>query len=126
MVLIPGLEKSPGEGNGTPLQYSCLGNPMDKRSLAGYCPWGHKESDTTKHMHSLLQVLHKCLSSSSSPFSLSLFLSMLSPHTLSLCILSSIHIHCVLLHARLRIKLFAIFQRTTECVLETETKWTHG
>ena len=27
---IPGLGKSPGEGNGTPLQYSCLGNPMDR------------------------------------------------------------------------------------------------
>ena len=27
--LIPGLERSPGEGNGTPLQYSCLENPMD-------------------------------------------------------------------------------------------------
>ena len=26
---IPGLEKSPGEGNGSPLQYSCLENPMD-------------------------------------------------------------------------------------------------
>ena len=26
---IPGLERSPGEGNGTPLQYSCLENPMD-------------------------------------------------------------------------------------------------
>ena len=26
---IPGLERSPGEGNGSPLQYSCLGNPMD-------------------------------------------------------------------------------------------------
>ena len=26
---IPGLERSPREGNGTPLQYSCLGNPMD-------------------------------------------------------------------------------------------------
>ena len=26
---IPGLGRSPGEGNGTPLQYSCLGNPMD-------------------------------------------------------------------------------------------------
>ena len=26
---IPGLGKSPGEGNGNPLQYSCLGNPMD-------------------------------------------------------------------------------------------------
>ena len=26
---IPGLERSPGEGNGYPLQYSCLENPMD-------------------------------------------------------------------------------------------------
>ena len=26
---IPGSERSPGEGNGTPLQYSCLENPMD-------------------------------------------------------------------------------------------------
>ena len=26
---IPGLERSPGEGNGNPLQYSCLGNPVD-------------------------------------------------------------------------------------------------
>ena len=27
--LIPGSGKSPGEGNGNPFQYSCLGNPMD-------------------------------------------------------------------------------------------------
>ena len=27
---IPGSERSPGEGNGNPLQYSCLGNPMDR------------------------------------------------------------------------------------------------
>ena len=27
--LIPGLERSPGEGNGNSLQYSCLENPMD-------------------------------------------------------------------------------------------------
>ena len=26
----PGLERSPGEGNGDPLQYSCLENPMDR------------------------------------------------------------------------------------------------
>ena len=26
---IPGLGRSPGEGNGSPLQYSCLENPMD-------------------------------------------------------------------------------------------------
>ena len=28
--LIPGLGRSPGEGNGDPLQYSCLENPMDR------------------------------------------------------------------------------------------------
>ena len=28
--LVPGLGRSPGEGNGNPLQYSCLGNPADE------------------------------------------------------------------------------------------------
>ena len=28
--LIPGWGRSPGEGNGNPLQYSCLGNTMDR------------------------------------------------------------------------------------------------
>ena len=42
---IPGLGKSSGEGNGVPLQYSCLENPMNQRSLAGY---NHKDSDTTE------------------------------------------------------------------------------
>ena len=41
MGLVPGSGRSPGEGNGNPLQYSCLGNPMD-RSLAAYSPWGCK------------------------------------------------------------------------------------
>ena len=27
---IPGSERTPGEGNGNPLQYFCLGNPMDR------------------------------------------------------------------------------------------------
>ena len=31
-VLIPGSGRSPGEGNGNSLQYSCLGNPMDKEA----------------------------------------------------------------------------------------------
>ena len=35
------LERSPRGGNGNPLQYSCMGSPMD-RSLAGYSLWGHK------------------------------------------------------------------------------------
>ena len=44
--LIPELGRSPGKGNGNPLQYSCLGNPMDQRSLAGYNLWGSEEMDT--------------------------------------------------------------------------------
>jgi len=43
--LIPGSGRSPGEGHGNPLQYSCLENPTDKRSLVGYSPWDYKESD---------------------------------------------------------------------------------
>ena len=39
--------RSRGEGNGNSLQYSCLGNPMDRNPLAGYSPGGCKESDTT-------------------------------------------------------------------------------
>ena len=38
MGLIPGLGRFPGGGHGNPLQYSCLENPMDKRSLKGYSP----------------------------------------------------------------------------------------
>ena len=45
---IPGLGKSPGGRKGTPILYSCLENPMDKRSLVGYSSWGRKESDTTE------------------------------------------------------------------------------
>ena len=48
---IPGLGRSSGEGNGNPLQYSCLGNSTGWRSLVGYSPWGHKESDTTELLH---------------------------------------------------------------------------
>ena len=50
-VQSPGPGSSPGEGNGNPLQYSCLENPMDGKSLVGYSPWGRKESDTTERAH---------------------------------------------------------------------------
>ena len=39
--LIPESGRSSGEGNGNPLQYSCLGNPWTE-DLAGYSPWVHK------------------------------------------------------------------------------------
>ena len=45
---ISGLRRSPGGGHGHPLQYACLENPHGQRSLAGYGPWGRKESDTTE------------------------------------------------------------------------------
>ena len=43
--LIPRWGRAPGGGHGNPLSYSCLENPMDKRGLAGYSPWGCKEVD---------------------------------------------------------------------------------
>ena len=53
---IPGLGKSAGEGNGNPLQYSCLENPHRRRRLAGYSPWGHKELDTTEQPSTESQI----------------------------------------------------------------------
>ena len=42
---VPGLGRSPGDGNGNLLQYSCLEKSHGQRSLAGYSPWGPEESD---------------------------------------------------------------------------------
>ena len=50
VCLIPGLGRSPGEGNGNLLQYTCLLNPLGQRSLAGYSPWGHKELYMTERL----------------------------------------------------------------------------
>ena len=35
----------------TPLQYSCLEKSHGQRSLVGYSPWGHKESDKTERLN---------------------------------------------------------------------------
>ena len=47
---IPKLGRSPGVGNGNPLQCYCLENPHGQRSLAGCSPWGCKESDMTEQL----------------------------------------------------------------------------
>ena len=47
--LIPGLGRSPGEGNNNPLQYT--GKFCGQRSLAGYSPWDRKDSDRTEQLH---------------------------------------------------------------------------
>ena len=44
---IPGLGRYPGEGNGNPLQYSCLGNSMNREVRWAIQSMGSQESDTT-------------------------------------------------------------------------------
>ena len=46
---IPGSGRSPGEGNGNPLQYCCLENSMEREAWWAICsPWSRKVSDTTE------------------------------------------------------------------------------
>ena len=47
---VPQLGKSPGIGNGTPLQCSCRGKFPGQRRLVGYSPWGCRESDMTERL----------------------------------------------------------------------------
>ena len=57
---IPESGRSLGEGNDNSLRYSCLENSR-QRSLAGYSPWGCKESDTIEHtgiMHAISEPGH--------------------------------------------------------------------
>ena len=46
---VPKLGRCPGGGHGSPLQYSCLENPMDKRAWrATHSIWDHTKSDMTE------------------------------------------------------------------------------
>ena len=62
---IPRSGRSPGVGNGNPLQDSCLGNPTDRGT---YYPWGRKKWDrierlnthTHTHTHSCLELSFIC------------------------------------------------------------------
>ena len=62
--LMPGLGRSPGEGNGYPHQYSCLENPMDRgawwATVHGSQRVSHNERDSVR-MHALTQPLKKRL-----------------------------------------------------------------
>ena len=53
--LIPGLRRFLGEGNSNPLQYSCLGNPVDRGAWRAAVHGVAKESDTTEHAGGLWQ-----------------------------------------------------------------------
>ena len=71
--LIPGLGRSPGEGKGYPLQYSCLENPMASglENSMDHIVHGVAESDMTEQLS-----LHRPLINSTPPthFSVSIFL----------------------------------------------------
>ena len=56
--LIPGLGRSSGEGNGTPLQYSCMEKPSGRRSIVGYSPlfW---EEDQTLSISKVIEMRRK-------------------------------------------------------------------
>ena len=55
---IPGSGRSPGEGNGYLLQYSCLENSNGQRSLASHSRWGHRESDMTEQLSTAEHSTH--------------------------------------------------------------------
>ena len=57
--LVPRSGRSPGIGNGNPLQYSCLENPMDR---GAYSPWGRKET-RLKQLH-----VNTCMADGAHPF----------------------------------------------------------
>ena len=48
---IPGQGRSPGEGNGNPLQYSCLGNPTDRGAWWATVHGVARESDKTQKLN---------------------------------------------------------------------------
>ena len=55
--LIPGSGRSPGEGNGNPLQYPCLGNPMNRGAWQATV---HRvaKSDMTERLHCVVRLLN--------------------------------------------------------------------
>ena len=52
--LISWSGRAPEEENGNPLQYSCLGNPMDRG--AWQATWGHKELEATEHIYRRIHI----------------------------------------------------------------------
>ena len=56
---ISGSGRSPGEGNGNPLQYSCLGNPMDRGGWQDTVDRVAKELDTTEQLNNSPNLIFK-------------------------------------------------------------------
>ena len=103
--LIPGLGRSPGEGNDHSLQFSCLGNPMDRgawgvtvHGVAKSLPWLSDWTTTTisdvEHLsHAVLAIsmssLKKCIFRLSPHFLIGLFAYLILSCISRLCILES-------------------------------------
>ena len=49
--MTPGLERSPGEGNGNPLKYSCLENPIDRGTWRAIVHGVTEELDLTERLN---------------------------------------------------------------------------
>ena len=118
--MIPGWrrsQRSPGEGNGNPLQYSFLENPME-RSLEGYSPEGCYQSDMTEQLGwhagylSIFLSLCTCLLWT---FHMSGIIICSFFFLVSLSIIDSGFIHLVasLLHSFLRLNNTSLFRYTT-------------
>ena len=62
---IPGWGRPPGEGKGNPLQYSCLGNPMDRGAWQATVHGGAQELNMTQKLNnSSVQFSHSVVSDS--------------------------------------------------------------
>ena len=57
---IPGLGRYPGEGNGNPLQYSCLGNPMDRGSWLICMVLLHEKKNGSDRSYYFIFILEFC------------------------------------------------------------------
>ena len=57
MGSVPGVVRSPGVGNGSPLQYSCLGNPLDREAWWATVHGVAKELDMIEHT-CILSFMH--------------------------------------------------------------------
>ena len=76
---IPGLGRSPGGGHGNPLQYSCLENPHEQRSLAGSSPWDHRVGYGWWTKHSIRSVIPRISLLKNRSYFSQLYLSCVSP-----------------------------------------------
>ena len=88
---IPGWRRSPGEGNSNPLQYSCLGNPMDRGVWRAVVHGVAKELDTTYWLNNINQQnsnINTCLGNTNFKKLKPLLL-----YVCNLCVCSCTHMH---------------------------------